>query len=90
MAKAKKTSIVIRLMSQAGTGYFYTLRKNIKSNPEKCAAAVCWEPCVPMNARPATRVDARCSPLAWHRLSLIKYDPRVNQHVLFKEEKIKK
>ena len=39
MAKSKKTSIVIRLMSMAGTGYFYTRRKNIKANPEKCASA---------------------------------------------------
>ena len=36
MAK-KKSSVVIRLMSQAGTGYFYTLRRAIRANQEKCA-----------------------------------------------------
>jgi len=55
MAKAKKTSVIIRLLSQAGTGYFYTKRKNIKANPEK--------------------------------LLLMKHDPVVNKHVLFKEER---
>lgn len=55
---AKKTSVVVRLVSQAGTGYFYTIRRPIRANIEK--------------------------------LQLIKHDPRVNAHVLFKEEKIKK
>lgn len=41
MAKAKKSSIVIRLVSMAGTGYFYTKRKNVKANPEKCAVFAC-------------------------------------------------
>lgn len=36
MAK-KRTSMVVRLMSQAGTGYFYTIRRAIKANQEKCA-----------------------------------------------------
>jgi len=58
MAKAKKAVAIIRLVSQAGTGFFYTKLKNVKSNPEK--------------------------------LQLLKYDPVVKQHVLFKEEKIKK
>jgi len=55
---AKKKSVVLRLVSQAGTGYFYTIRRAIKANMEK--------------------------------LQLIKFDPRVNARVLFKEEKIKK
>ena len=57
MAKKGRSSVV-RLMSQAGTGYFYTIRRAIKANMEK--------------------------------LQLIKFDPRVNARVLFKEEKIKK
>ena len=57
-SRAKKATQAIRLVSQAGTGYFYTKRKNTKSNPEK--------------------------------LVLVKYDPRVNARVLFKEERIKK
>ena len=36
--KKKKASIVLRLVSQAGTGYFYTIRKAIRANAEKCAA----------------------------------------------------
>ena len=35
MAKGKGKSMVIRLMSQAGTGYFYTVRRAIKANMEK-------------------------------------------------------
>ncbi len=59
MAKgAKKATKVIRLMSQAGTGYFYTKLKNVKTKPDK--------------------------------LVLMKHDPIVNKHVLFKEERIKK
>ena len=37
MAKAKKASVVVRLMSQAGTGYFYTIRRSLKGVQEKCA-----------------------------------------------------
>ena len=35
MAKPKKAISIIRLVSQAGTGYFYTKRKNVRANPEK-------------------------------------------------------
>jgi large subunit ribosomal protein L33 len=58
MARKGAKSIVIRLMSMAGTGFFYTTKKAIKANAEK--------------------------------LQLIKFDPRVNARVLFKEEVIKK
>ena len=37
MARPKRAAVAIRLVSMAGTGYFYTKRKNIKANPEKCA-----------------------------------------------------
>jgi len=57
MAK-KKGAVVMRLVSQAGTGFFYTIKRAIKANQEK--------------------------------LQLIKFDPRVNARVLFKEERIKK
>ena len=57
MAK-KKATAVFRLVSQAGTGFFYTIRKAVRANAEK--------------------------------LQLMKHDPRVNAHVLFKEERIKK
>jgi len=59
MAKAKKAARqLIRLVSQAGTGWFYNTTKNVKNTPEK--------------------------------LQLVKHDPVVNQHVLFKEEKVVK
>jgi len=48
----------MRLVSQAGTGFFYTIKRAIRANQEK--------------------------------LQLIKFDPRVNARVLFKEERIKK
>eukprot|EP00283_Hemiselmis_rufescens_P009689 CAMPEP_0173417996 /NCGR_PEP_ID=MMETSP1357-20121228/231_1 /TAXON_ID=77926 /ORGANISM="Hemiselmis rufescens, Strain PCC563" /LENGTH=58 /DNA_ID=CAMNT_0014380395 /DNA_START=55 /DNA_END=231 /DNA_ORIENTATION=+ len=35
MAKAKLKSIFVKLMSDAGTGFFYLTRKNPKSHPEK-------------------------------------------------------
>ena len=55
---AKKTTMLYRLVSTAGTGYFYTGEKSIK--------------------------------LATRKLALRKYDPMVNMHVLFTEQKLKK
>lgn len=37
MAKSKTKSVVLRLMSQAGTGYYYTFRTTLKGVREKCA-----------------------------------------------------
>ena len=50
-------TILIKLESTAGTGYFYTTTKNPREHPEK--------------------------------MELMKYDPVVRKHVLFKEKKIK-
>ena len=38
MAKKRSTQ-VLRLVSQAGTGFFYTIRKAVRANAEKCAPA---------------------------------------------------
>lgn len=57
MARGKGKTIPIKLTSTAGTGYFYTTRKNVTNTPDK--------------------------------LNLIKYDPVVRKHVIFKEGKIK-
>ncbi|MBM3482093.1 MAG: 50S ribosomal protein L33 [Alphaproteobacteria bacterium] len=35
---AKPTNILIKLVSTAGTGYFYTTRKNPKTQTEKATA----------------------------------------------------
>jgi large subunit ribosomal protein L33 len=35
MAKGKAKSIAIKLNSTAGTGFFYTTRKNVSKTPEK-------------------------------------------------------
>jgi large subunit ribosomal protein L33 len=35
MAKAKKNSMKIRLVSSAGTGHFYTAMKNARNRSEK-------------------------------------------------------
>lgn len=35
MGKAKGGSILIRLVSSAGTGFFYVKRKNPRKHPEK-------------------------------------------------------
>ncbi|KAI9033298.1 hypothetical protein DFJ74DRAFT_651887 [Hyaloraphidium curvatum] len=52
-AKAKARTIVVRLYSQAGTGYYYT------------------------TTRRRTAI----------KLTRMKYDPIVNQHVIFSEKK---
>lgn len=58
MAGGKKgVSILVKLVSTAGTGYFYVKRKNPRNLPNK--------------------------------LQFVKYDPRVRQHVLFTEQKLK-
>lgn len=90
MAKKAKQNTV-RLVSQAGTGYFYTIRRTVKAGREKCAARCRTAPA----AAAALSMPARVSPnvpraLPTPRLQLLKHDPRVNAHVLFKEERIKK
>lgn len=57
MAKSKSATILIKLLSTAGTGYFYVKKKNPK--------------------------------LLTQKLAFVKYDPRVNKHVLFQETKLK-
>ena len=47
----------IRLVSTAGTGYFYTTTKHKRTMPEK--------------------------------MEIKKFDPKIRQHVIFKEAKIK-
>ena len=76
---AKKAS-VMRLVSQAGTGYFYTFKKAAKAGVEKCAAVI----------PPSASVQCLLMCCLHLRLKLIKFDPRVNARVLFVEEKIKK
>jgi large subunit ribosomal protein L33 len=53
VAAAKQRTVVVRLVSSAGTGFFYTTTRR------------------------------RALP----KLSLMKYDPKVNKHVLFVESK---
>jgi len=55
--KKKLGQILIKLVSQAGTGFFYVAKKNPRNVP--------------------------------YKLQRVKYDPRVNQHVLFTEQKLK-
>ena len=57
-AKKKKATMLYKLVSSAGTGFFYVGEKSVKQ---------------------ATR-----------KLMLRKYDPLVNQYVLFLESKLKK
>ena len=58
MAKKKKAQMLFKLVSTAGTGFFYVGEKNVK--------------------------------MAARKLSMMKYDPMVNRHVLFNEMKLKK
>jgi large subunit ribosomal protein L33 len=55
--KKKLGAQLVRLLSQAGTGYFYVKKRNPKKNPVK--------------------------------LEMMKYDPVVRRHVLFREQKMK-
>ncbi|PRW58583.1 50S ribosomal L33 [Chlorella sorokiniana] len=58
MAGGKKAAtVLVKLLSTAGTGYFYVARKNPRKLPKK--------------------------------LEFVKYDPRVQRHVLFTETKLK-
>lgn len=54
---AKSNILKIRLVSTAGTGYFYVTKKNPRTKTEK--------------------------------MEVRKYDPKIRQHVMFKEAKIK-
>jgi len=56
--KKKLKTVMVKLVSTAGTGYFYLTRKNPLTVPRK--------------------------------LAFRKYDPMINQHVLFEERKLKK
>ncbi len=57
MAHRKGATILIKLLSNAGTGYFYVKKKNPRKMPQK--------------------------------LQLMKFDPRVDKHVLFTETKLR-
>lgn len=57
-AKKKKATMLYKMVSSAGTGFFYVGEKNVKQ--------------------------------AARKLQLRKYDPLVNQYVLFLEHKLKK
>lgn len=57
-AKKKVGRMLIKLVSQAGSGFFYITNKNPRNTP--------------------------------YKLQLVKYDPRVNKHVLFTESKLSK
>ncbi len=37
LAKGKAKTITIKLLSSAGTGFFYTTRKSVTRNPDKLA-----------------------------------------------------
>lgn len=50
--------MLIKLVSMAGTGFFYITTKNPRNTP--------------------------------YKMQLVKYDPRVNKHVLFTESKLSK
>jgi large subunit ribosomal protein L33 len=67
MAKGKVRSIFVKLLSGAGTGFFYVTRKNPKNVPERLTLrkydpVVVSQPALP-NARP--RAHATPPPLAF-------------------------
>ena len=60
--RRKRDTVPVLLVSTAGTGFSYTIRKNLKHKD----------------------MEKRTK-----KLEFRKYDPRIRQHVLFKEKKLK-
>ena len=94
-------SILIRLVSSAGTGYFYATRKCVQLRG-LLARAPTWAPLVPACscARAPRFVNRVTLPPIFspnrnptnipYKLAFMKYDPVVRQHVLFTEAKMPK
>jgi large subunit ribosomal protein L33 len=60
MARGKGKTIPIKLLSSAGTGFFYTTRKNVVRTPEKIALVkydVCCLTNIKLNEREARDVE---------------------------------
>jgi len=86
MAKGKVGALLIKMLSTAGTGYFYV--KARRPAPTGSPAASCSS-CRRARAhqpRPAQKKNPK--KLAT-KLEFMKYDPRVMRHVLFQETKLK-
>lgn len=95
--KKKLGQILIKLVSQAQTGFFYVVRLDLWSRRTDRASLL--RPARPPNTLPTprcphktktqntqTKKNPRNVP---HKLQLVKYDPVVNKHVLFTEAKLK-
>lgn len=79
MAKGKLGNILVKLLSTAGTGYFY-----VKARARPAARAPLRRP-----SRPCRRPQKKNPKKLPGKLEFMKYDPRVMKHVLFSEVKLK-
>ncbi|KAF2609745.1 hypothetical protein F2Q70_00007616 [Brassica cretica] len=108
--KRKKTFMFIRLVSAAGTGFFYVKRKSSKGLLEKLEFRK-YDPRVNRHVLFTEQkmkkktfmfirlvsaagtgffyVKRKSSKGLLEKLEFRKYDPRVNRHVLFTEQKMK-
>jgi large subunit ribosomal protein L33 len=104
MARGKVGTILIKMLSTAGTGYFY-VKARAQGGGGWAAFARCAEraatlgcvhvldACVLVLTRLpacATHAAQKKNPKKLtHKLEFMKYDPRVMKHVLFTETKLK-
>ena len=75
----------IRLVSTAGTGYFYTTTKNKRTMPEKMEIKK-FDPKIRQHVIFKEAKNKRTMP---EKMEIKKFDPKIRQHVIFKEAKIK-
>ena len=84
-------SVLIRLVSSAGTGYFYATRKcgasRLPHAPRPRARRTAG---APLTAHPPPPPPRRNPTNIPYKLAFMKYDPVVRQHVLFTEGKMAK
>ncbi len=103
MARGKVGTILIKLLSTAGTGFFYVkARAAPRQRRQRWRARARCARAAPANPRAGAAVAALlCADTQprrlqkknpkklTHKLEFMKYDPRVMKHVLFTETKLK-
>jgi ribosomal protein L33 len=92
--KKKLGQILIKLVSQAQTGFFYVVRwtRSATLHPKAGGRLIRSRPNANAStpAKPKTKKQTKKNPRnVPYKLQRVKYDPVVNKHVLFSEAKLK-
>jgi ribosomal protein L33 len=95
--KKKLGQILIKLVSQAQTGFFYVVRcrssKSVEGRKAPPAVAARRSPrdarTLPLPSNPSNKQTKKNPRNVPYKLQRVKYDPVVNKHVLFSEAKLK-